>query len=268
MSAPAMAPGVAPRSAEMQGSIVHGVIYAADVPAAEAALDGRDVLLVKGEGDLAAVVDSAGTVVSAEDTEALARLAVRHEAVLEALLPVASVLPLRLGAAVRGRADAELLLAGQADPLRRALDRIAGCTEWSARAWIEADELAGSLARPPEETGPRSSGESPPPAPGRRYLLERRRAREESAAVDGLLRQHAESIASDLAEVAREALPAGPGQPMESGRLLLDFRLLVPRGDEELLYETLSRSVERRGVPGLRARLTGPWPPYHFVGET
>lgn len=248
-------------------------------------------------GDLAAIVAPAGTgfdrlgVLGSDpsseeelDLDTLGEMARHHEAVMGRLLSVTSVVPFRIGMAVRSERDAERLLQRHAGGLREALGWVAGRAEWSVRVWsvTEAPEpVVDSEVVPEGSRSPSSQCRdlAGVASPGHAYLLERRSARERAAQALRRREKLASAILSDLEPVVAgiSLRPAGARRTRANGSHpsgdgseaagLLDVVVLADRAADEAIFEAVRSSVNRLGGGRLRARLTGPWPPYHFVGE-
>jgi hypothetical protein len=170
-----------------------------------------------------------------------------HEAVLQAFVGVAPVVPLRFGALYRDLGDVRRLLDERGGSFAAALEHVSGCKELGVKAWYEP-----SAVERPAATG------------GRAYL-ERRRGELSSARDAGAL---AAAAHEQLAAMAVDAV-ANRLQPRElSGRderMLLNGAYLVADGDERFEAE-LARLAEAHAAAGVRYELTGPWPPFNFAG--
>jgi hypothetical protein len=180
----------------------------------------------------------------------------RHEAVLEGLLQETTVIPLRLCTIYRDEGAVREMLAAEQAALAEALGRLEGHTEWGVKAFCDRAAVEAS-ARPSD--GARG-GE------GEAYLARRRgeaRARE-------LVTATVDAAHERLTTTARVAL-ANP----------LQRRELTGRSDDMALNGVYLVADERAGElraavqrcaaeapPGLTFELTGPWPPYNFVGRS
>jgi len=158
-------------------------------------------------------------------------------------------LPLRLDAPLGGADAAVRLLDAGCDRLRRLLDRVEGCDEWS----IRVEPLPHSLLerKPPmSETGP----EPEPGAGGRGYLEQRRRQMAADAGLAPGVCEVIAGLAQRLARVSRDtrAIPMADG----AGSLAL----LVQR--RRPVEDWFRSAAEDCPSP---CALTGPWPPFSFV---
>lgn len=176
-----------------------------------------------------------------------------HEEVVESLATEALV-PLRFGTTLRSSLDVSSFLERNAEVLTETLQRVAGQAEWSVRLWADG--------------GSQGAQKSPGGAPssGRDYLEQRRDERTRRAEARRSRGLAAEQITGRLAPVVSEVVePGGASGETEGGRhLILHLVCLVPSIDEGRFLEMLDSAVAEL-VPGSRAEVTGPFPPYHFV---
>ncbi|MBK0867799.1 MAG: GvpL/GvpF family gas vesicle protein [Saccharopolyspora sp.] len=221
-------------------------------------IGGEPVRVVPGEGITALVstVDAAdfgerGLREHLEDVRWLEETARAHNRVVDAArTPIA---PLGLATVYLSDDRVREVLRERGAHFRAVLDRVAGRTEWGVKAYAD----------PPAEETPPQEPESE--RPGAAYLQRARRRREfsERSWADAVHR--AERLHADLAAFAR-ASRVLPPQDRDlagyTGRMLLNGAYLVDdeRGDE--FAGAVTGSADR---VGLRAELTGPWPPYSFA---
>lgn len=193
-----------------------------------------------------------------------------HEEVVEALVAISPVLPVRWGTVLPDERRLFAVLETHYDAFVAALERVRGRVELGLRVLWD-----GSAQRSPSaESGSRGSapmgasvGNPPPPAargepaatPGRQYLMARveadRRVRAERQRALGMADEIHRPMDQLAAESVREVLP--------TSRMLLAAAYLVDRdrvADVRAEADTLAAAF-----PALRLLLTGPWPPYHFV---
>jgi hypothetical protein len=239
-----------------EGCYVFGVVRAGAVePPAGAAL--------VTEGELSAVVRGVPLAEYGEDALRanlndiawLEDAARRHEAVLEGLLRHATVIPLRLCTIYHDEDAVREMLVAEQGALTEALARLDGHTEWGVKAFCDRGAMEAS-ARTAD--GARGEGEA--------YLARRRgeaRARE-------LVTATVEAAHERLTAVARVAL-ANPLQRRElTGRtedMALNGVYLVADERADELRAVVERCADE-APPGLSFELTGPWPPYNFVGRS
>jgi Gas vesicle synthesis protein GvpL/GvpF len=162
-----------------------------------------------------------------------------HEQVVEELMSLATILPLRFGSSVE-RAEALIaMMAERREEFLETLDRVRGAVELSVRA-----ELPVRRAEDP----------TPRPTSGTAYLLQRaERERRERDAV--------ELVHRPLAALARCCMP--PVSPRDPRQFKAAY-LVEETGVEEFGNRVGELNADLEDV---RVSCTGPWPPYSFVAE-
>jgi len=207
-------------------------------------VEGCAVSLVA-DGGLAAAVSSAPETCA---TPSVPRV-VEYARVVEALHEAATVLPMRYGCLAESEAEiVELLRTRRAQFLAR-LDELDGCAEMGLRIL-----LAGPGPPLPQDLRNAAKAVS-----GRAYLQRLR------ACYDGRERDRAQADA--LIEMAKQAF-AGLFRKCDAehsveGRLL-SLHFLTHRDKTEAFRASFRGLQEARTEKML---LTGPWPPYNFVGD-
>jgi len=234
-------------------------------------IDDTEVELLAGDGFAAAIgrlsdarYGEAPLEQSVQDMAWMAEQGLRHEQVVAWFVDHAAILPSRLLTLFSSTAALELRMADDGPRIRATLDRFEGLREWDLKVAYDADRLAQHLGEVSDEVG-RLDREIAEAAPGRRYLLEKKRrdlARTESRAVAGDLARnllgYLEAHARDSARVA----PTEDGAPV-----VLNAALLVPRTDEADALEHMRREAERLAGLGMIVQYTGPWAPYRFLDD-
>lgn len=175
--------------------------------------------------------------------------AFEHHRVVEALCARQPCLPIRFGSRVADAAGAAALLAPRAAELARSLERIGRRRELAVTLlWSDAPATPGR-------------GHAPAPdASGRAYLERKRVGHAEAdgrlAAAQALAERLALGLSSDQADVRHAFCP--------SDQVALSTAILAPEGREEELKEEAVRVASE--LAGVRAVVSGPWPPYTFAG--
>jgi hypothetical protein len=103
-------------------------------------------------------------------------------------------------------------------------------------------------------------------------LLERKLAAEKKSELRTVSQQIVDEIVASLSAVAlrhvRSSIPrASDADAAANGTMVLNAAFLVAPAALSEFQRTLTTLVERHGNQGFRFDFTGPWPPYHFVGE-
>jgi len=191
----------------------------------------------------------------------LERLALAHEDVLRAVAVGGAVVPFRFGALYRRREDVELMLDERRAELVADLGRVRGCVELGVKGYVDRTALEELLGR--ERAAAQDA------APGRAYLERRRAERVVAAEAGELVGDAARAAHERLLERAVAGVLNRPHSRELSGRnddMFLNGAYLVRAGDDAIAHEVdaLGRAYETLRVT---FELTGPWPPYNFVGR-
>jgi hypothetical protein len=162
-----------------------------------------------------------------------------HEQVVEELMSLTTILPLRFGSSVERAEALTAMMEERSEEFLAALERVRGAVELSVRAELPALQA--------EDSPPR-------PRSGTTYLLERaeRERRERDAA---------ELVHRPLAALARCCRP--PVSPRDPRQFKAAY-LVEERGVEEFGNRVGELNA---GLEDVRVSCTGPWPPYSFVTE-
>lgn len=162
-----------------------------------------------------------------------------HEQVVEELMSIGTILPLRFGSMVERAETLIAMLAERRKEFLEALERVRGAVEISVRAELPAPEVEEPSSRP-------SSGTA--------YLMER-------AEQERRERNAAELVHRPLVALARRCVPpAGTRDPRR-----FKAAYLVEEGQVEAFGQRVGEL--NSDLAGVRVSCTGPWPPYSFVAE-
>jgi hypothetical protein len=190
-----------------------------------------------------------------EDTSWLTPVASAHHDVLQHLVEQGDVLPLQLPGIYPNDAALIVALESSRAHLGNAWQLLAGRVEWSLQIFPTSAPAA------PEKPAPRS---------GREYL-ERRRSQQDARESERGRREAAVTQTHEaLARGANASVVRAPLDAAVTGRdepMLLNSAYLVERGEEQRflgLAEELHNHLV--ATAGMRIEVTGPWPPYSFVG--
>jgi hypothetical protein len=186
------------------------------------------------------------------DREWLEQTARAHDDVVQRLLPLTAVVPLRFGSIHRDRAAVEAFLATRHDALGAALDRVRDRVEIGVKIWLDRD--GGANEEPRESV-----------ATGREYLERRKHARDRAAVATRRLEERLQDLHRRLLAEAEGGVVNRP-QPRElTGRdeeMVLNAAYLV-RGDAHAFLGEIDRLQTEN--PELVVEASGPWAAYNFV---
>lgn len=233
-------------------------------------IDGRPVEMIDAGGFLAAA-----TRVSGEDyedgalSEHLKDLAwvghrgLEHERVVTWFVDQGGILPTRLFTLYRSRQGLEKEATTRKEYILELLEKFANLREWHVKLSFEEDRVKAKLG--PESPEVRELDEAiESAAPGRRYLLERRRSEVAAELADAVARRVATELERDLASLALDtrslAISDGVGR-----RTLLNAALLAPHERSDDLRRELEVRSEGLRDRGFDVEFSGPWAPYRFI---
>ena len=193
------------------------------------------------------------------DLDWVSACAVAHEAVVEHFARASAVVPMKLFTLFTSDARALAHIRRSRPRLARVLARVAGRQEWGVRLVLDAAP-ARAAARRPAGRAPARAGA------GTRFLLGKQA--EQAAArrrVAGAGRE-ADRVFRRLRSQAEDARRRPPVESPAGTRLLLDAAFLVPARRAAAFGAAVRAVAARLAGQGYRLTLTGPWPPYSFVG--
>jgi hypothetical protein len=229
-------------------------------------VDGRSAVFMHDEDGLGAIVSEVPLTEFGEDAlrrnlEELSWVAEKvraHEEVLERAAREAPVLPLRFGTIYRSLDGLRELLTQERGQLATTLEELRGKREWGVTSVIDRERLSQAVhATDPRATQLAEAAEGKPT--GTAYLGRKRLERHVGARAD--------ELATRLSATAHERLAAVADRAVREGSMQLKGAYLV----EEARHTEFRRVLEELGREyepfGIRLELTGPWPPYSFVGD-
>ena len=265
--------GEAAPSREVEGGTgwyVYGV-----VPAEEASVDAFSgvrgvnpdlpITLVR-DGNIAAVASRVPLAEFGEDSidehlgrpEWLGEKVREHELVLEAALAQMPVVPFRFGTIYRGEEQVRQMLREHGS-LAATLERVRGTVELGVKGFVDADRFDASVGGEPDED---VSG-------GRAYMLRKQLDRRRAEARAAFAASCSKESFERLAAAARESRPLSVQRPEvsgHSGEMFLNSAHLVEISHEGAFRQTVAELESTYGREGAEYHVTGPWPPYNFVG--
>jgi Gas vesicle synthesis protein GvpL/GvpF len=188
----------------------------------------------------------------ARGNEALLHTAVlAHQAVLNALVEQADLLPFRFGTVVDDDDAAQTLISDQRDSFEAVLARVEGHLEWGVK-----------ITRAEEKATPEK------PASGADYL------RQLSAKKNAVSDKQAEisNLCNAVAQCVHDRSRMAQPLPLRSSdareRRLVNFACLLPRGGDEAFKAAVNEAVTGFGDLPVQIEISGPWPPFSFANVT
>jgi hypothetical protein len=200
------------------------------------------------------------------DLKWVAEQGVAHETVVAWFVDHAQILPVSLFTMYSSAIALQDAVFPRSGELAAELRRLANKREWDVKISFDEKEVeryAGALS-PRIALLDKAISQA---TPGKRYLLEKKRAE--------LLKDEVVSAAHAM---ANEALGYARGDADETHVLpiprttellpvILHAALLIDRRSESKLQETLDRERSRLAEHGLTLQYSGPWAPYRFTGD-
>lgn len=182
-----------------------------------------------------------------------------HARVVEHFARRLTTLPMKLFTLFTGEARAVAHVRRAEPGVRRVLARVEGCREWGLR--VRLDPVL--VRRRPRA---RPSAAAPARRSGTRFLLAKK---QELELARDVLREGRAAVERAFEELAAlgEGSRRRSAAELDGSRIVLDAALLVPARQLGRFRRAVRRSASSLAERGYRLTLTGPWPPYHFVGD-
>jgi hypothetical protein len=188
-----------------------------------------------------------------------------HEQVVAWFVDHADIAPAPLFTLYSGE-DALAAEAGaSADRIAAQLERCRGRREWNLKVTCDTATLhagIGAASEPLREL----DAEIAAAAPGRQFLLSRKRADLVRDEMRRIVLERADALLDLLAEDAEDTrrLPLPKGG---ESAVVLHAAVLVAIGRTEALRRRFAEEAARLEPLGIAATLSGPWAPYRFLGD-
>ena len=197
-----------------------------------------------------------------KDMDWISACAVGHQSVIGRFAKAKAIIPMKLFTLFRSDERAAAHFRSQRARLRKLAERVSGRCELGVR--ILFDEAAAAKAAEREASrGARSRGGDG----GTGFLMRKQALRDAGTVAAAEARARAEAVFEQLSKLASDSTRRTPevGDPT-AGRLVLDAAFLVPAAKVSAFRTAVKRAV--KPLPDCdEVTLTGPWPPYSFVGE-
>jgi hypothetical protein len=200
-----------------------------------------------------------------EDLEWLKRTARAHNAVLARMLAAEAVVPLRLCTIFADEESVRNALRRDREPLRAALRRVRGHSEWSVKLLANAGVLQTAARR--RSAAP---AEADAQASGRAFFEHKKLERVAREDARAMIERAAAETHEWLRDHAADATTLPPQNRQLSGRsgeMVLNGAYLVERSSAPK-FAALAKELEARHRDiGVTLELTGPFAPYNFVAD-
>jgi hypothetical protein len=199
-----------------------------------------------------------------DDLEWVAAQGLAHERVVSWFVDHGDIVPVPLFTLYSGVAALDADMRERGGTVTSMLQRLAGLREWDVKLAYEPNRLQQRIGAAAPAVAALDD-EIAAAAPGRRFLLERKRGDLVRSEVRRVAAERADSLFDALAAHARDAvrleIPATSG----AVPVLLHAALLVGREQEAGVHGALAAEGDALAALGFHASLTGPWAPYRFL---
>jgi hypothetical protein len=249
-----------------RGYYVYGIVGGAPALDGVRGVDGSSPVFVVEQDGIGAIVSEVplaefGDTVLQQRLEELSWLEEKvraHEHVLENATREAPVLPLRFGTVYRSLEPVRELLTERREQLVSKLEQLRGKREWGVKCTVDRERLLEAAGGSDAAVAALAAEAEAKPA-GSAYFMRKRLERR----VD----EQAKTLAARLATDAHERLTGVADRAVRDEGALLKSSYLVDHASEHAFREVLHEAAADYERYGVRFELTGPWPPYSFVGE-
>lgn len=148
--------------------------------------------------------------------------------------------------------------------LREKLTRFEGCLEYGVEVLLRVDEVTQHrLRHSPELAKIAAQLAGKPPAVA--YLMKQKLQKAVACEIDRYAESTFKEFYSPITAVADDVKVEKPKQTAPGTRMIINASCLLLKKKQPRLRELLDELSS--GTPGIEVRLTGPWPPYSFVGQ-
>jgi hypothetical protein len=199
-----------------------------------------------------------------DDLTWVAAQGVAHERVVSWFVDHGDIVPVPLFTLYSGEEALAADLRARGADVEQTLARIAGLREWDVKLAYDPAALERAIGTASAAVA-RLDADIAAATPGRRFLLQRKRAELVRDEVHRVAAERADALLAALAGHARAVTRLAIPATSERMPVVLHAALLVARADEPALESVLD--AERAGLEtlGFGASLTGPWAPYRFL---
>jgi len=256
---------------------VYGVVRPSlQTSTAPTGIDGGTVSLIPADEVAALATSVSASDYSPDKVEALtadvdwvSQRAMAHDRVLTWASDNGAVIPFPMWTLFRDAKAVTAALRKRAGELEATFGRISDGREFIVRVYVQPSVLNDKLGDWSTEVQSLQA-EAAKASPGQRYLLERKiESLRKDAGRDMATRAAAEiheSLRTQSIDNVREQ-PVNSGAPREQGRAILNASFLVAPPRVVEFQRALTAMVNKYEPSGFKFDFTGPWPPYHFVGQ-
>jgi hypothetical protein len=199
-----------------------------------------------------------------EDLRWVAEQGLAHERVVAWFVDRARIVPVPLLTLYTTPAALAAAAAPRAATIGAQLRRFEGLREWDLKVSYRARDLSAHAGELSEEVRALDAGIASA-APGRRFLLEKKRSDLVKERVGAIARERAGALLDELRGRARDAVVLPIPRADHELPVVLHAALLVEARAEAALTDEVARRAAQLDTLGLSVQFSGPWAPYRFL---
>jgi hypothetical protein len=200
------------------------------------------------------------------DLEWVAPRVLTHERIIEEIMAVYPVMPIRFCTIFAAVDRIEELLKVHHGEIIRFFSEVGDKEEWGVKGYISGSGVEEALKK--GEPAIQAVGvELEESSPGQAYLLRKKRDLAIKGGLDAVVAQITEAVFQGLLAhavkgVRARALRVENGE--ERGEMVLNAAFLIPKREVESFLGCVKQTEEKYRGQRLTLSVTGPWPPYNF----
>ena len=199
-----------------------------------------------------------------KDLPWVAAQGVAHERVVAWFVDHAQIVPVPLFTMYSGEDVLHTEVRKRADAIVARLERFAGLREWDLKVAYRAEQAEAHAAELSPDIAALDD-QIASAAPGRKFLLEKKRADLVKAEVAYAAKRAATELLDSLRPLTREVRLARLASASGELPVIVNAALLVAAADEQALRERVRERSELLRPVGIEVIYSGPWAPYRFI---
>ena len=190
----------------------------------------------------------------------------RHHEVLSYLHTVGTVVPLKFGTLCATVEDVRDMLVEMHKPILDLLARFGGKDEWTLTVSVDRDALSTAVKNDDPDLLALSRQADLLPS-GRAYLARKKIEQATNSAAVARIAEVEDALFMRLVStgLVSASVQPSPRRPGSGTMLVVNAALLMERHRFADLETSLAHFESEHSAVGLKAHLTGPWPPYSFA---
>lgn len=203
------------------------------------------------------------------DVDWVSERAMAHDRVLTWASDNGAVIPFPMWTLFRDAQAVRGMLTKRQAELRQTFARLGKGREFIVRVYVQTGVLRENIDTHVDELR-QLEEEAKKASPGQKYLLQRKIEERRRDAGRDVASKAATEIFDSLSACSLETVreqPVNSGAPREQGRAILNASFLVDPSRLVEFQRALTGMVNKYEGSGFKFDFTGPWPPYHFVGD-